>query len=93
VKKVEEPQEDDEEGEFEVCVMGLSFNAYDNDIRELFQQCGDILHVNLLSRPDGKSKGMAFVKFSRKSAINKALELNGFEHMDRAIKVEQARGR
>lgn len=28
-------------------------------------------------RPDGKSKGMAFVKFSKKSALNKALEMNG----------------
>ena len=63
--------------------MGLSFNAYDNDIRELFEQCGDILHVNLLSRPDGKSKGMAFVKFSRKSAIAKAQELHMTEHMGR----------
>ena len=53
--------------------MGLSFNAYDSDIRALFEECGDILNVNLLMRPDGKSKGMAFVKFSKKSAMNKAL--------------------
>jgi RNA recognition motif-containing protein len=28
-------------------------------------------------RPDGKSKGMAFVRFSKKSALQKALDLNG----------------
>lgn len=63
--------------------MSLSFNAYDSDIRELFSGCGDILSVNLLMRPDGKTKGMAFVKFSKKSALNKALELHHTEHLGR----------
>lgn len=44
-------------------------------------------------RPDGKSKGMAFVKFGRKSALNKALEMNGYEHMGRSLKIEEARGK
>lgn len=39
-------------------------------------------------RPDGKSKGIAFVKFNRRSALNKALELSGAELMGRQIKVE-----
>ncbi len=60
---------------------------------ELFEQCGDILHLNLLMRPDGKSKGMAFVKFNKKSAFNKALELNGSDHMGRTLKVEQSFGK
>lgn len=53
--------------------MGLSFNAYDTDIRELFEECGNILNVKLLTKPDGKSKGSAFVKFSSKNSFNKAL--------------------
>lgn len=44
-------------------------------------------------RPDGKSKGIAFVKFSKRSALNKALELSGTEHLGRALKIEEARGR
>lgn len=46
----------------------------------------------MISRPDGKPKGFAFVKFSTKSAFNKALELNGTDHMGRSIRVEEARG-
>ena len=46
----------------------------------------------MISRPDGKPKGFAFVKFSKKSSFNKALELNGADHMGRAIRVEEARG-
>ena len=44
-------------------------------------------------RPDGKPKGIAFVKFNKKSALNAALELTGTEHLGRAIKVEEARGK
>lgn len=70
--------------------MGLSFNAYDNDVREIFDECGNVLNVKLLVRPDGKSKGSAFIKFSSKNSFNKALELNGMEHMGRTLKIEQA---
>ncbi len=54
-------------------MQGLSFNAFDGDIRDLFNDCGNILNVKLISRPDGKPKGFAFVKFSSKASFNKAL--------------------
>lgn len=85
--------ENDEEGVFEVCVRGLSFQAYDSDIRSLFESCGNVLEVKLLTRDDGKSKGTAFVKFNKKSAFNKALELNGSEHLGRNITVEESQGK
>lgn len=85
--------ENDEEGVFEVCVRGLSFQAYDSDIRSLFETCGNVLEVKLLTRDDGKSKGTAFVKFNKKSAFNKALELNGSEHLGRSIIVEESQGK
>ena len=85
--------EDDEEGQFEVCVKGLSFQAYDSDIRALFESCGNVTEVKLLTRDDGKSKGIAFVKFSKKSSFNKALEFNGSEHLGRNIVVEEAQGK
>ena len=52
-----------------------------------------MLHVKLLTRPDGKPRGLGFVKFSRKSSFNKALELNGAEHLGRTINVEEAYGK
>ena len=88
-----EEEAEDEEGEFEVICMGLSFNAYDNDVREIFDECGNILNLKLLMRPDGKSKGTAFIKFSSKNSFNKALELNGMEHMGRTLKVEEAQNK
>lgn len=44
-------------------------------------------------RPDGKPKGIAFVKFGKRSALNAALELTGTEHLGRSLKIEEARGR
>ena len=81
---------EDEEGEFEVCVQQLSFHAYDADVRSHFEPCGSVLNVKLLTKPDGKSKGTAFVKFGWKSEYNQALELDGSELMGRAIKVSEA---
>lgn len=60
-----------------MIVKGLSFQAYENDVRELFETLGNVENVRLLTRDDGKSKGIAFVKFSKKSSFNSALELNG----------------
>ena len=77
---------------FEVIVKGLSFKAYDNDVAQLFEPCGNVLDVKLLQK-DGRSKGMAFIKFSKKSSFNQALELNETEHMGRVIKVEESQGR
>lgn len=71
----------------------MSFNAYEDDIRGLFEQFGEVLNCKLLLRPDGKSKGLAFVRFGKKSAFNKALELNETEQFGRNINVEEAQGK
>lgn len=44
-------------------------------------------------RPDGKPKGIGFVKFSMKSSFNKAIELNGSEHMGRSLNIEESHGK
>lgn len=52
-----------------------------------------MLFVKLLTRPDGKPKGLGFVKFGKKSSFNKAIELNGCTHMDRTLNIEEAYGK
>ena len=44
----------------------------------------------MLERPDGKPKGTGFVTFTTKSAFQKALELNGSDHMGRTLKIEES---
>ena len=74
-------------------MKGLSFQAYEDDIKELFENCGEVINCKLLLRPDGKSKGLAFIKFNKKSSFNKALELNETEQFGRNINVEQSQGK
>lgn len=38
-------------------------------------------------------KVLLFVKFGKRSELNAALELSGTEHMGRALKIEEARGK
>lgn len=90
---VDEEEEEEDGKTYEVCVKGLSFQAYENDVRELFEPFGNIENVKLLTRDDGKSKGIAFVKFSKKASFNKALELNGTEQFGRNIVVEESQGK
>lgn len=74
---------------YEVYFGDVSFNAVEDDIRQYFQNCGQILQVKLLTREDGKSRGRGFIKFSDEKAMKNALKLNGTELMGRRIVVEQ----
>lgn len=74
-------------------MKGLSFQAYENDVQELFAPCGNILNVKLLMRDDGKSRGLAFIKFSKRSSFNKALEFDSTEQFGRNINVEESLGK
>lgn len=59
----------------------------------MFAPCGEVLNVRLLRKEDGKSKGIAFVKFSTESARKKALGLHESEQFGRVIKVEVSNGK
>jgi len=74
-------------------VKGISFNAYENDVKDLFEPLGNVVSVRLLMRDDGKHKGIAFIKFNKKSSFNKALELNGSEQFGRPLTVEESHGK
>lgn len=93
-KKVAQKEEEPEvKGTFEVYVGGLAWSMGDDDVRGLFSPCGEISEVRLLRKDDGKSKGIAFVKFTTEKARKAAIELNGSEQYGRQIKVEESAGK
>jgi nucleolin len=57
----------------------------------LFAECGEVLSVNLLKRPDGSSKGVCFVRFAEEKSIVAAIEFSGSEHMGRTLTIEKTR--
>lgn len=81
-----------EEGEAKVS--GLSFDASQDDIWNWFQETAgvEVTNVKLLSMPNGRSKGIAFVKVGNRTDLEKVLALHKMEHMGRWLNVEESFG-
>ena len=74
-------------------VGNLSFQAAEDQVRELFGSFGEVANVNVVSdRYTGRSRGFAFVEMASDDAANKAREaLNGKPYQDRNLTVDWAR--
>ena len=74
-------------------VGNLSFQASEDQVRELFGSFGEVQNVNMVTdRYTGRSRGFAFVEMSSDDAANKAREaLNGKPFQDRNLTVDWAR--
>jgi nucleolin len=86
------PKQDDDKT-FEVYVGGLPYSASEEDIQAHFEECGAVSGLNLLKGPDGRSKGIAFVRFDDEKSQNNAVKLNGSDFGGRYLKVEKSTGK
>ncbi|MEM9218080.1 MAG: RNA-binding protein [Cyanobacteria bacterium P01_F01_bin.150] len=78
-----------------IYVGNLSFQANEEDLREVFGEYGEVQRVQLpTDRETGKKRGFAFVTMASEDEEGKAIdELDGAEWMGREIKVNKARPR
>ena len=78
-----------------VFVGGLSWDATDDDLKELFGECGTVTDgVILQDRETGRSRGFGFVTFSSDEEAKAAIEkFHDFEFMGRNLSVNEARPR
>jgi RNA recognition motif-containing protein len=74
-------------------VGNLSFQATEEDLRELFQQAGTVESVRIVTEPfTGRPRGFGFVEMATKEELAKAIEmLNGRLFRDRNLVVDEAR--
>ena len=74
-------------------VGNLLLNVGENDLRNAFEQFGQVSEVRLImDKFSGKSKGFGFVEMPSKDEAEKAIgEMNGKEFMGRAITVNVAK--
>jgi nucleolin len=84
-----EEEKGGDKGTYEVIIKGLPFASSDQDINDFFQDCGEIERINLLKGPDGRSKGIAFIKFYDEKSLRKAVELSGSDLGGRTVQVEK----
>src|SRR5262249_20747925 len=74
-------------------VGNLSFQATEEDLRELFQQAGTVESVRIVTDQfTGRPRGFGFVEMATKEESSKAIEmLNGRLFRDRNLVVDEAR--
>lgn len=75
---------------YEAFVKNLAFSVGEDEIKKFFEKCGTVERVNVLKNfQTGRSKGVAFVRFTDEGALQKALGLSGQDFEGRAIYVEK----
>jgi len=76
-----------------IYVGNLSFDATEDEVRQLFAENGEVASVNLISdRDTGRPKGFGFVEMPQAEQAQNAIKnLNGKEFRGRALNVNEAR--
>lgn len=74
-----------------VFIGNLAFKASANDLRELFEDYGDVQGVRVMTdRATRRPKGFAFVEMDKKGAKAAIADLDGSEFFGRDLKVNYA---
>lgn len=75
-----------------IYVGNLSYNTTENELRNFFEQYGNIKEIKLISDyQTGRSKGFGFVTFASDQEAKNALAGNGAELDDRKLNVSIAK--
>ena len=75
-----------------VFVGSLAFSATEDDVRQVFEQAGNVVNVKICTdRETGRARGFGFVEFEDAAGAEKAVaECNGAEICGRAVRVDKS---
>ncbi|OHT00727.1 hypothetical protein TRFO_32508 [Tritrichomonas foetus] len=73
-----------------VFIGHVPFDATEEEIRDIFKECGEIHHVRIPRDDRGKSRGIAYVTFENEDDVALALQFNGSEFRKEKITVERS---
>lgn len=77
-----------------IYVGNLPFTANEDDVRELFEDHGDVKEVDLImDRQTGRPRGFGFVEMPSEDAEKAIQALNGADMEGRNLTVNEARPR
>lgn len=76
-----------------IFVGGIPFKTTDDQLRDLFAQCGTVVSATILKdRETGRSRGFGFVEMETEADAQNAIQtLNGTDLDGRKINVSEAR--
>jgi RNA recognition motif-containing protein len=78
-----------------IYIGNLSFQATEEDLREVFSEYGKVSRISLpTDRETGRKRGFAFVELEDEAKEDNAIaELDGAEWLGREIRVNKAKPR
>ena len=74
---------------FSIFIGNLSFKTNEDGIKNLFEDCGNIIDIRIAKRPDGHPRGFAHVDFDNKEALENALEKTGYLLDGRKLRIDK----
>ena len=75
-------------------VGNLPFNASEDELREAFERCGEVVSVRIITdRDTGRSRGFGFVEMAGSDVDGAIKELDGRDFGGRTLRVSEARER
>lgn len=74
-------------------VANLSYDVTENELTQMFTQCGQVLEVTLVKDPQtGVSRGFGFVEMQNDDEARHAVDrMNGYDYRGKQISVEYAK--
>ncbi|GFH53430.1 RNA binding protein fox-1 [Chaetoceros tenuissimus] len=85
---VKEGRDPDFVGNNKFYVGNLDFGVEEDDLRALFADIGEVGNVSIITGPDGRSKGFAFVTMMSDEVTDKCMDLDGTDLNGRNINVK-----
>eukprot|EP00811_Abedinium_folium_P033794 NODE_672_length_2849_cov_3.641440.p1 GENE.NODE_672_length_2849_cov_3.641440~~NODE_672_length_2849_cov_3.641440.p1 ORF type:complete len:847 (-),score=284.11 NODE_672_length_2849_cov_3.641440:309-2762(-) len=79
--------------ELTAFVAGLPFDTDEGTLRKDFEECGEIVRIGLPLNDEGRPRGIAFIQFSTKEGVEKAIKFHDTEYGGRWIRVSCAADR
>ena len=80
--------------EINIYVGNLPYQATEDDVRELFEQYGNVSAVNLITdRDTGRARGFGFVEMEREGGNAAIAALDGQDFQGRNLRINEARPR
>jgi RNA recognition motif-containing protein len=70
----ERPPIEGEPSGFQVCIQGIPWKYTEAELGELVGECGEVEKSEVMTSPDGRSKGWGTVRFTTKDAASFAIE-------------------
>merc|ERR1711865_650860 len=74
-----------------VFVRGLPFSATEEALNKDFGECGEIASLRMPLNDEGSCRGIAFIKYTSKEGMDKAIAFNDTDYGGRIISCTAAR--